>query len=109
MMNRARSQTRVLRRARTAIVFAVVAAVIPAALVVLGVEAVPTMLIPVLVSAMPLLGRTPTIVRRLSLVATMLMTVFVLLGGFSVGFLFVPSLVALMVAVLVANESPATA
>lgn len=94
-----------LRTARIVLGIGVVAAILPALLVVLRVEPVPTMIVPVVLAALPLAARRRFSLQVLSLLCGLLLVVFVILGGFSVGFLFAPSALAVLVAGLLARES----
>jgi hypothetical protein len=83
---------------------AFLAAAVPAAYVYFGVQPVATMIYPVLVGALPLASRSAYFMRVLALVASALMAVLVILGALSVGFLFVPSLVLLLLTALAARQ-----
>ena len=81
------------------------AAAIPAALVYFGIESVPTMLFPVVVAALPLFSTNSSRIRALCLLAASLMSVFVVLGMLTVGMFFLPSVLLLLVAALLARTS----
>ena len=99
-------QISTLRPARVALWIGIVAAVAPAALVVLGVEAVPTMIVPVALAIFPLFARTAAPLQLLSFVCGVLLTVFAWLAGFSVGVLFLPSAVAVLIAGMLTPKPP---
>jgi len=100
---------RSLLSARIVASLALIAAVVAAAYVFWWVQPVKTMLIPVIIAAVPFLGIDRRRVRGLSYAAALLMTALVFLGGFSVGVLFAPSALLLLAAALVAREPPAAA
>jgi len=93
-----------LLRALLIAIAAVVAAAAPAAFVYFGIQPVPTMIYPLIVGALPLLTRSAHAMRILALVASALMAVLVVLGALSVGHLFIPSLVLLLLTGLAARE-----
>lgn len=95
---------RVLWLSRLVAILAMIAAIVPSAMVYWGIEAVPSVVIPVLVAAVPLAGRTQRGFHALSFAAAMLMLLWVFLGGFSIGFLYVPCLVLLLNASLIARN-----
>ncbi len=84
-----------------------VLAIIPALLVYLYVERVPTMLLPVVASALPLVARTRRQVFQLRLVALVLLSLVVILGMMSVGRFFVPSAIAMGLACACVRPSTA--
>jgi hypothetical protein len=92
---------------RIAVLVAIVAAIVPASLVYALIQPVPTMIIPIALAAMPLLGRTVASFRALSFCAAALLMICVLLGGFSVGLLFVPASLAALCAGLLARRRQA--
>lgn len=63
-----------------------------------GPSVIPPLALPVIASILPLLGRTARTRRILGTVATVLLGVFCVLGAWSVGLFYVPSLVALVAA-----------
>jgi hypothetical protein len=87
-------------RDRIALYCAIALAASAALFVVLYVEPVPSVLLPVLTSGIPLLEQTRTEAVALRAAAFFLLTAFAFLGGFSVGILFVPSAIAMAIAVV---------
>lgn len=63
-----------------------------------AIQPVPTLIFPVLVSAMPLAARTQRAVVTLRWTATGLLLAFVLLGLMTVGVFFLPALLAMVLA-----------
>ena len=102
-------QTRTLRQARAVLWIGVVAAVVPAVLVVLGVEAVPMVLVPVVLAIIPMFAGKAAHLQLMCFVCGVLLTVFVWLAGFSVGVLFLPSAVAVLMAGLLTPKPPRAA
>jgi hypothetical protein len=62
-----------------------------------GASAVLPLLIPVLLAALPLLGRSSTARRVLGVIAALLLAVFCVLGILSIGLFYVPSVAVLLV------------
>ena len=91
-----------LRVARAVLGLGLIAAIVPAALVYFGFQPVPTMIIPPAIAAMPFLGRTASRFQVLSFTSGVLLVIFAVLGGFSVGFFFIPSALAVLLAGVVA-------
>jgi hypothetical protein len=83
----------------------VVLAIIPALLVSVYVEAVPTMLVPVTATLIPLAAKTSNQARSFRLIALVLLLLVVALGGMSVGQLFIPSMLAMAVAYIHVRRS----
>jgi hypothetical protein len=92
------------KRARILAIAAFIAAAAPAAFVYFAIQPVPTMLYPLIVGALPLLARSAHAMRILALTASALMFVLVVLGALSVGHLFIPSLLLLLLTGLAARE-----
>lgn len=76
-------------------------------LVALAIQPVPTLVIPVLVSALPLLARTHKAAESVRWGAVGLLLIWVVLGMASVGIFFVPALAAMVVAADRARKSRA--
>jgi hypothetical protein len=74
-------------------------------LVALRIEAVPTLLLPVIVAAVPLFAKSGRFARAADLSAAALVLVFVILGSFSIGMYYVPAAVLLLLAGLAAPPS----
>ncbi|HEU4642597.1 MAG TPA: hypothetical protein VFS44_09090 [Gemmatimonadaceae bacterium] len=72
-----------------------------------GPRALIALLLPVLLTALPLLARRPATRRRLAGAAAVLLGVFVLLGAASVGLFYLPAALALVLAA-VASDGAST-
>jgi hypothetical protein len=94
----------VTRRVRTAAVFAAAAAVLASCLVALGLQRTPVLILPVILASLPLLARSDGALRALTFVALIGVGLYVLLGAMTIGFLYVPSFVALLVAADVVRQ-----
>ena len=81
-----------------ALYVALVCAGVAAALVYFGVEAEPIMALPVIITMLPFIARSFRQARVLRITSVVLLGTFAVLGILSVGFLFLPSVIALAIA-----------
>jgi hypothetical protein len=88
--------------------FAFIYAIVAAAAVVLFTQPVWTMILPPAICALPLLAlltRRPAVVDRARIAALVLLALFIMLGLMTVGALFVPSFIALVIAQMQADKA----
>lgn len=74
-----------------------------------GAQRVATLFAPIVVSALPIVARNQRQGMVLRLLSTVLLLIWVILGSASVGYLYLPALIAMLIAFVGARKAPRAA